>query len=147
MYANRNKPQAEMTATPDKYPQKVFKDKGCRNCGTVFSPQAPSHLYCSQVCADKKLVDNYLMRNYKIDFDVYLDMLKKQETKCAICSGEGWVMAEHHKMKLVVDHCHTTGKVRGLLCHNCNRGLGLMQDNKDFLLAAIQYLEGATTIP
>ena len=56
-------------------------------------------------------------------------------------------MAEHHKMKLVVDHCHATGTVRGLLCHNCNRALGLLHDNTEVLLNAIKYLEGATTIP
>ena len=143
----KNKLQAEMTATPDKYPQKVFKDKACKDCGTVFSPQAPSHLYCSQVCVDKGMIDNYLRRNYNIDYSVYLDMLSKQDSKCAICSDEGFVMAAHHKLKLVVDHCHNTGKVRGLLCHNCNRALGLLHDNTDHLLTAIQYLEGATTIP
>ena len=56
-------------------------------------------------------------------------------------------MAEHHKSKLVVDHCHATGKVRGLLCHNCNRALGLLKDKISVLKNAIQYLEGATTIP
>lgn len=42
---------------------------------------------------------------------------------------------------LVVDHDHTTGKVRGLLCHNCNRALGLLQDNKSYLQSAINYLK------
>jgi hypothetical protein len=46
----------------------------------------------------------------------------------------------------VVDHCHATGKVRGLLCHNCNRALGLMQDNIENIKRAADYLEGATTI-
>ena len=40
-----------------------------------------------------------------------------------------------------VDHCHTTNKVRGLLCHHCNTGLGHFFDNKEFLLSAIAYLE------
>lgn len=50
-------------------------------------------------------------------------------------------MANHHKMKLVVDHCHVTGKVRGLLCHNCNRALGLLKDSVDNLSKAIDYLK------
>lgn len=56
-------------------------------------------------------------------------------------------MLNHHKSKLVVDHCHDTGIVRGLLCHNCNRALGLFKDKIEVLKNAIKYLEGATTIP
>lgn len=129
-----------MTATPDKYPQGYFKDKACRKCGTMFKPNAPSHLYCSQECADWSLTNNYLKRTYSIGYDRYLEMLKEQENKCKICGGEGFVMKEAHHLKLVVDHEHETGKVRGLLCHNCNRGLGLFKDNKDCLDAAIKYL-------
>ena len=87
------------------------------------------------------------MRNYNISYSTYLDMLQDQEHKCKICGGEGFVMAKHHKLKLVVDHCHTTGKVRGLLCHNCNRALGLLKDSRLALENALEYLEGATTIP
>ena len=50
------------------------------------------------------------------------------------------------KSTLNVDHCHETGKIRGLLCHNCNRALGLFKDNVEFLERAILYLKGATTI-
>jgi len=53
-------------------------------------------------------------------------------------------MRKHHKTKLVVDHCHSTGKIRGLLCHNCNRALGLMQDNVETLQNAIDYLKTDT---
>jgi hypothetical protein len=53
---------------------------------------------------------------------------------------------ERHKLKLVVDHCHSSGEVRGLLCHNCNRALGLLKDSVDSLMRAARYLEGATTI-
>ena len=147
MYTLRNKPQAEMTATPSKYPQKVFKDKECRKCGTVFSPQAPSHLYCSQKCADWFIVSRYLTRNYGMNIDDYYVMLEKQKSLCKLCGGEGFCMAGRHVLKLVVDHCHKTGVVRGLLCHNCNRALGLFHDSVDTMKRAITYLEGATTIP
>lgn len=147
VYALSNKPQSAMTATPDKYPQGKFKDKACRTCGTTFSPKAPSHLHCSQECADNSLSSQYLKRNYGITLLDYQQMLEQQGHRCAICNGEGFVMKGCHRMKLVVDHCHKTGVVRGLLCHNCNRALGLLKDSTDSLKSATRYLEGATTIP
>jgi hypothetical protein len=45
-----------------------------------------------------------------------------------------------------VDHCHTTGNVRGLLCHNCNRGIGLLKELPSNFIKAIKYLESAETI-
>lgn len=135
------------TASPEKYPQGYFKDKACRWCNNSFKPQAPSHLYCDESCAYNAKVDNYLKTNYKVGYDWYLNQLEKQSHLCAICNTEGWTMADHHVLKLVVDHCHITGQVRGLLCHNCNRGLGLFKDSKTSLQVAIEYLESSTTIP
>lgn len=109
----------------------------------MFSPEAPSHLYCSQKCADIGLQDAYLKRTYGIDSALYYDLLEEQNHECKICGSEGFTMAKHHKVKLVVDHCHQTGKVRGLLCHNCNRALGLLQDNISFLDKAKEYLRRA----
>ena len=68
-------------------------------------------------------------------------MLSAQNELCAICNGEGFLMDPSHKVKLVVDHCHTSGKVRGLLCHNCNRALGLLQDDIGSIQRALKYLE------
>lgn len=130
-----------MTASPDKYPQGYFKPKPCKTCETVFEPSAPSHLHCSQDCADRSVVSAYLKRNYKMTLDDYESMLDGQNHKCAICGGKGFCMGKHHKLRLVVDHCHETGKVRGLLCHNCNRGFGLFKDNTGALLKAVDYLE------
>lgn len=136
-----------MTASADKYPQGYFKEKSCRECASLFQPKAPSHLYCSQPCADKAIERRYLERNYGISLDEYLAFYEKQNGLCAICQQEGFKMHPNQKTNIVVDHCHKTGAVRGLLCHNCNRALGLLQDSKEYLERAIGYLEGATTIP
>lgn len=141
MYKSMNKPQAEMTATPSKYPQKYFKDKPCKCCGKIFKPNAPSHLYCSQECVDKGWSDGYLKNTYGITQIEYEALEEKQKGKCAICGGDGFKMRDWHWKKLVVDHCHVTGKVRGLLCHNCNRALGLLKDDPQNLLNAVNYLE------
>jgi hypothetical protein len=66
----------------------------------------------------------------------YAKMLNDQAYQCLICS-------KHHsktKFGLVVDHCHLTGQVRGLLCDSCNRGLGFFTDSADTLTAAANYL-------
>ena len=55
--------------------------------------------------------------------------------RCDICGQEP------SKRKLVLDHCHETGKLRGLLCGNCNKGLGFFKDNAAILELAIRYLQ------
>ena len=73
---------------------------------------------------------------YGITLEKYHQMLADQNYKCAICGQEDEVEGR----KLAIDHCHTTGKVRGLLCGKCNRGLGLFYDNSKLLQNAILYL-------
>jgi len=148
MYFKGSRKIVDQTAIPDKYPQKRFNDKPCRRCGNEFKPNAPSHLYCSDACSSEAFTDNRLRRDYGISYHEYLTLLVDQGQTCAICGGEGFSMHLHKEdaVKLVVDHCHDTGKVRGLLCHNCNRALGLFKDDINNLKEAISYLEGATTI-
>jgi hypothetical protein len=77
-----------------------------------------------------------LWRKYKIRPATYDIMLKAQGGVCAICGqepGEG--------KYLVVDHCHASGKNRGLLCNRCNIGLGGFRDTVAFMYAAIRYIE------
>ncbi len=61
-------------------------------------------------------------------------MLQDQKNSCLICNRE-------LDQSACVDHCHTTGKVRGLLCRQCNMALGLLKDNIDSLENAINYLK------
>lgn len=133
-------------ATPDKYPQGRFKDKPCRYCGIEFSPVSPSHLYCSDECAATGISENYYQRTYGISVKDVEQMLKNQNYVCAICKTEGFKMNDSVYSTLNIDHCHKTKDVRGALCHNCNRALGLFQDSITYLESAIQYLKGATTI-
>lgn len=141
MIRNGNKKRKDQTANPSKYPQGGFKNKPCRFCGTDFEPMAPSQLYCSQGCIDNANADRYYKANYGVGVLKVRELLDGQDGVCAICKTEGFKMLEGHYSGLNLDHCHNTGKVRGLLCHNCNRGLGLFKDNADFLREAIKYLE------
>ena len=81
------------------------------------------------------------LHRYGITPQDYNRMFKEQEGKCAICQSTD---SEHPTSELlVVDHCHLTGKVRGLLCNTCNRGIGWMREETDRLLNAAVYLENA----
>lgn len=73
---------------------------------------------------------------YGISFDDALRMFDKQNGKCLICGDD------MHKGKrgFCIDHDHKTGKVRGILCSNCNTGLGMFKDNISILQDAISYL-------
>lgn len=81
---------------------------------------------------------------YNLTLDDYSDMLDKQENKCKIC-GTTSTRNKAYKF-LPVDHCHKTGKVRGLLCDYCNVGLGRFEDDIDRLKKAIVYLEKANEV-
>lgn len=75
--------------------------------------------------------------NYKITREYFFDLLEKQQHSCAICERS---FTPTGGTKLVVDHCHETLDVRGLLCHDCNVGLGRLGDNEEGLLRALSYL-------
>ena len=77
---------------------------------------------------------NSRIRKYGIQPEIYYKLLYEQESRCAICRQE------EKKRNLSIDHSHKTGKVRGLLCSNCNRGIGFLKDNVQSLKNAIQYL-------
>lgn len=143
----RNKPKELQTANCKKYPQKYFKAKPCKQCGKVFIPNAPSELSCSEECRIYLETESYYKRVYGLTIEEYLNMAEQQGFVCRICGKENFPMKECSSGALVVDHDHLTGEIRGLLCHNCNRALGLFHDSKENLSNAISYLERVTTIP
>jgi hypothetical protein len=115
--------------------------KNCEWCNTEYTMTGPASRYCSTKCS----LDFKRAAKYKLS---YVDFTSLLESKvCHICGSSGFVMdASRFNSGLVIDHCHTTGEVRGMLCHNCNRALGLLQDDTALLRQAISYLERATTI-
>ena len=125
-----------MTVT--KYPNGYFKDKECKTCGNVFTPTNPCNIYCSSACKGKNA---YYRRNYGIDDKQLLQMKEEQNNLCYLCGSEGFLIGKNnHDEKLAVDHDHETGTVRKLLCHNCNRALGLFKDNPDVFRKAADYV-------
>lgn len=78
-----------------------------------------------------------LLRQYGITLEKYRNMLDFQKGKCIIC---GKTPAENKK-ELAVDHDHKTGKIRGLLCNNCNVAVGFLQDNHELALKIHSYLK------
>lgn len=141
-----------MDETKKKYPNAYFRVKPCRRCGTEFQPDAPSHLYCSASCASDEKRDIYYRTNYGIDYAEYERMFLEQGGVCFICEEVGFIMnTAIHKHRLCVDHNHYNGAVRKLLCHNCNRAIGLLKDSRTRARKLLKYLEdhreGATTIP
>lgn len=84
-----------------------------------------------------------LEKNYGLSVEEYDRLLAEQGGVCAIC-GNAEPSAHGRTGKqfaLSVDHCHLTGRVRGLLCQKCNRAIGLLGDDVDLLKKAIYYLE------
>lgn len=85
----------------------------------------------------KRHLNNVLTLKFGITVEQYEKMFKDQNGACAICDKQNL-----NGRRLAVDHDHSTGKIRGLLCDTCNRGLGYMKDSINLLNKAASYLEG-----
>ena len=84
-----------------------------------------------------KIKTRYLRRNYNRSFEQYQSLIDAQQGTCAICNK---VPDAKDRWTLQIDHCHKTGKVRGLLCVNCNTSLGKFNDDPVLLQKASKYL-------
>lgn len=129
----------------------------CRQCGVT---QAPEEFYASRstgkrraecrTCVkayvkqwqrdNKEKFARYIL-SYKLrsEFGITIEdrdrMFAEQDGLCAICKSD-----PHPVQGLQVDHCHATGRVRGLLCSKCNRGIGYFKDSPELLRRAAAYL-------
>ena len=116
--------------------------KTCLTCGGVkedssFRKHRNSCKSCCRKAGRKyespdKKKDRRLRLSYNITLEDYQKMYEEQRGQCYLCPSES---------KLFVDHCHTTGEVRGLLCNNCNLMLGHAKDSPAVLRLAASYLE------
>jgi hypothetical protein len=95
--------------------------------------------YCVE--NEKMLRDHLIKKKYGITAEQYDAQLNKQEGKCEICHQP----QEDFKKRFCVDHDHTTGEIRGLLCFKCNLVLGHANDDTNILSEAIQYVEKYNT--
>ena len=125
--SDRCKPCAKIYAA--KY-RAANREKARASSKASYNKNKDAHL--------KKVKERHFERKYGLTKFEYELLFVQQNHACAICgklSGEGFE-------KLVVDHDHVSGNVRGLLCRLCNTSLGGFRDNKDLLKQAITYLEG-----
>lgn len=90
----------------------------------------------------EKYAEYEFRRRFGCDYKQYTDMLNAQDGCCAICGNPETAKnpVTQEPRRLAVDHCHTTGKIRGLLCSACNTAIGLMKDDVVVLQKAIEYL-------
>lgn len=121
-------------------------DKGYNFCNECkeWKIFGKAKTYCKDCCLTRtKNNYNYekqraylLKKKYGISCEKYDEMLHEQDYKCYICQKH----EDKLDRSLAVDHCHTTGKVRGLLCGNCNRFLGQINDDLDTAKRLVKYL-------
>lgn len=105
----------------------------CRNC----------HSSVKKANYDPQKNREYKIKHrYNLEWDTYLDMLADQHGKCPICMEDLNMDPECPRSGLapVVDHDHDTGRVRAILCADCNRGIGMFKENPDALWAAARYV-------
>jgi hypothetical protein len=116
----------------------------------------PQCLACKKISNDKFkeknpnrdtniLKNNFYANNgsFKLSKEEYKKLLEYQNNVCAICKNPEYIIngrINRVPKRLSIDHCHKTGKIRGLLCHRCNVSLGSMNDSVETLQAAIDYL-------
>ena len=112
----------------------------CRTCRKLMDSRPEKRAKDRERYHQKKdsYLNRYYKRTYTISLGQYNELLALQNSCCDICKQPCST-----GKRLAVDHCHTTNKVRGLLCSRCNQALGVLKDDINILKEAIKYLEKA----
>lgn len=123
----------------------------CKLCRKTVESNPKRREYAKQYVAMRLRADSQYQqhsrrrRRYGIEPDEYIWLWHEQNGKCAICKEPETSLYRGNVRSLAVDHDHTTGKIRSLLCNSCNNGLGRFKDDISRLQAAIDYLTRHTT--
>ena len=131
------------------------KTRACISCGEIKPPEMFSlhknagayggyhALPKCKACMKVYKLEAHFVKSYGITIEEYNKMSVAQNHTCAICKSTG---SGRDGNRLVVDHCHSTGVVRGLLCWPCNIGIGMFKDKPDILTSVIAYLNSSNDI-
>lgn len=122
-------------------PSRTTKSEVCNACRVRISRASPLGRANNQrrvrewrvKYPDKLLLQR--LRPYNLSLEQYIDLVTKQKGVCAICKSPPT------RARLDIDHNHTTGKIRGLLCNKCNITLGKFEDNPTVLIQMGKYLQ------
>lgn len=111
----------------------------CRPCQKTYSA---AHYAANREKRIAAMIVYNMLKKYGVTQERYQELLEAQSHRCAICgAGSGWRHRQSGELKkLAVDHCHETGRVRGLLCDACNLGIGKLRHDPHLLQKAIDYL-------
>ncbi len=113
----------------------------CKSCRTEYNKSPAARASKASYDKTEKGKSNYirrdLKRNYGMTLEQFNNLLWDQGTGCAVCGSKD----PKGQGRFHVDHCHTTGRVRGLLCHHCNLGIGNLKDSIEILDKAKAYLQ------
>ncbi len=113
----------------------VASSKVCIRCGNDYVPTSNRQMYCS-TCAPMDRRSRKNIRHYGISHDEFSAAQDEAGGFCQLCGKR--CDEEDRNRKLVVDHDHETGKFRGMLCRDCNRGMGFI-DNESWLKKALEW--------
>jgi len=121
---------SEFTKDLNHWTGKSYWCKECKNASIRKHRESnPELFYESMRYSQAKI-------RYGIEKEDYLQLLESQNHLCAICSESLDMGRQTH-----IDHCHDTGRIRGILCGSCNKGIGMLRDSPTILRSAADYLD------